>query len=63
MGLTEDVNLTEADNTMDKRKGTKGQTIIYHMLHRQLKIDQNESDETTGVNSGRVSSFTKYRLN
>jgi hypothetical protein len=29
MGLTEDVNLREADNTMDKRKGTKGQTIIY----------------------------------
>jgi hypothetical protein len=30
------------DNTMAKRKRTKGQTTIYKTLHRKLKIEQYE---------------------
>ena len=30
------------DNTMDKRKQTKGQTMIHKKLHRKLKIEQHE---------------------
>ena len=30
------------DNTMAKRKGTKGQTLICKALHRRLKIEQHE---------------------
>jgi len=28
------------DNTMAKRKRTKGQTLIYEILHRKLRIEQ-----------------------
>jgi len=30
------------DKTMTNRKKTKGQTIIYKILHRKLKIKQHE---------------------
>ena len=30
------------DNTMAKRKSTKGQTIIYKTLHRKIKIEHHE---------------------
>ena len=30
-------NWRRADNTMAKRKSTKGQTMIYKTLHRNLK--------------------------
>ena len=29
----------EGDNTMTKRKGTKGQTVVVKTLHRKLKIE------------------------
>ena len=35
--ISESVNRT-TDNTMVKRKQTKGQTTIYKALHRKLKI-------------------------
>jgi hypothetical protein len=41
MGLSEAVN-RRTDNTMDKRKRTKGQTTIFRTLHRKLKIEQHE---------------------
>ena len=31
------------DNTMVKRKRTKGQTMIYKTLHRKLTIEQHET--------------------
>ena len=31
------------NSTMDKRKKTKGQTMIYNTLHRKLKIEQHET--------------------
>jgi hypothetical protein len=34
--------LAWTDNTMDKRKRTKGQTTIFRTLHRKLKIEQHE---------------------
>jgi len=33
------VNQRRTDNTMDKRKSTKGQTTIYKTLHIKLKIE------------------------
>ena len=30
------------ENTMAKRKRTKGQSMIYKILHRKLKIEQHE---------------------
>jgi hypothetical protein len=35
-GYSESVNQRRADNTMAKRKGTKGQTTIYKTLHSNL---------------------------
>jgi hypothetical protein len=37
---------------MDKRNRTKGQTMIYSTLHRQLKIEKHEPHKNTGINSG-----------
>ena len=54
-GELEAVN-KRTDNTMDKRNRTKGQTMIYSTLHRQLKIDKQEPHTNTGINSGRISS-------
>ena len=36
---TKEVNLRRTDNTMVKRKRTKGQTTIYKTLHIKLKIE------------------------
>ena len=36
------------DNTMSKRKWTKGQTMIYKTLHRKLKIEQREPPQKRG---------------
>jgi hypothetical protein len=33
---------------MDKRKRTKGQTTIYKILHRKLKIEQHEIPQKPG---------------
>jgi hypothetical protein len=30
------------DNTMTNKKGKKAQTIIYKVIHRKLKIEQQE---------------------
>ena len=38
-GLSESVNRRSTDNTMAKRKRTKGQTTIYKTLHIKLKIE------------------------
>jgi hypothetical protein len=35
-------NRRRTDNTMAKRKRTKAQIIIFKILHRELKIEQNE---------------------
>jgi hypothetical protein len=32
----------KTDNTMAKRKRTKGQATIYKTIHRKLKIEQHE---------------------
>ena len=40
------------DNTMTKRKGTKGQTIIPKALRGNLKIEQHHPHTHPGVNSG-----------
>jgi hypothetical protein len=37
---------------MDKRKGTKRQTMIYKTLHGKLKIGKHEPHQKWGVNSG-----------
>jgi hypothetical protein len=58
----ETVNRRKTDNTIDKRKWTKGQTIIYKTLHRKLKIVQHEPRIKTGselVCSRRLSSSTR----
>jgi len=39
-------------NTTVKRKETKGQTTIYKMLYRKLKIEQHEPHLKPRVNSG-----------
>ena len=36
------VNRRRTDNTMAKRKRTKGQITIYKVLHRKQKIEQHE---------------------
>jgi hypothetical protein len=51
------VNQGRTDNTMAKRKKTKGQTTIYKTLHRKLKIEQHRTSLKTGVElmcSGRM---------
>jgi len=39
---SETVYQRRTDNTMAKRKSTKGQTTIYKKLDRKLKIEQHE---------------------
>ena len=41
-GKSEAVNRRRTDNTMTKTKGTKGQTTMYEILHRKLKIEKHE---------------------
>jgi hypothetical protein len=41
-GKSEAVNRRRTDNTMAKTKGTKGQTTMYEILHRKLKIEKHE---------------------
>jgi hypothetical protein len=41
---TKEVIRQRIDNTMTKRKSTKGQITIYKTLHRKLKTEQNESN-------------------
>jgi hypothetical protein len=36
------------DNTMTKRKRTKGQTVIYKTLHRKLQIDNTNPTKDYG---------------
>ena len=36
------INPRNTDNTMAKRKRTKGQTMIYKTLHRKLRIERHE---------------------
>jgi len=38
-GASESINRRRADNTMAKRKRTKGQTTICKILHIKLKIE------------------------
>ena len=38
-GQSESISRRRKDNTMAKRKGTKGQTLIYKTLHIKLKIE------------------------
>ena len=47
-GLSEVVIRT--DNTIGKRKVTKGQTMIDKILHRKLKIEKHESHYKPMVN-------------
>jgi hypothetical protein len=39
---TKGVNRRRRDNNMARRKRTKGQTTIYKILYRKLKISQHE---------------------
>ena len=48
-GQSESVD-RRTDNTMVKRTRTKGQTTIYKILHRKLKIEQHEPYLIPGVN-------------
>jgi len=43
---------TLMDNRMAKRKGIKGQTMIYKTPHWKLKNEQHDSHLQPGVNSG-----------
>ena len=45
----EDTNWRRTDNRTAKRKGTKGQTIIYNTLHKKLKIGQHETHKKPSV--------------
>ena len=47
-GKLEDLIPRMTDNTMAKRKRTKGQTTNNKTLHRKLKIEQHESQKKTG---------------
>jgi hypothetical protein len=51
-------NRGKTNNTMAKRKRTKGQTTIYKTLHRKQKIEQRKPIKTWGelMCSGSVSS-------
>jgi hypothetical protein len=40
--------------TMEKRKRTKGQRMMYKTVHRKLTIEQHKSHLKPGVNSGAV---------
>ena len=40
IGVIRICNRRRANNTMTKRKWTKGQTTIYKTLHSKLKIEQ-----------------------
>ena len=44
--------IRRTDNTMAKRKRTKGQTTIYETLHRKLKIEQHKPHEKPRLNPG-----------
>ena len=55
-GLSESVN-RRTENTMTKRKGTKGQTTIYKTSHRKRKTEQHEG-ELERVNSSYSTSDT-----
>ena len=41
-GQSETINQRADNNTLVKRKQTKGQTIIYKTLHRKLQVEQHE---------------------
>ena len=41
-------NWRRADNTMAKRKSTKGQTMIYKTLHRNLKTELHNPTKNRG---------------
>jgi hypothetical protein len=43
---------SESDNTMAKRKWTKGQTTIYKTLNEKPKIEQHESHQKPGGGGG-----------
>jgi hypothetical protein len=43
---------TRTDNTMAKRKMTKGQTMVYKTLHKKLMIEQHDPHKGQRVNSG-----------
>jgi hypothetical protein len=45
------VHQRRTDNTMAKRKRTKGQTAIYKTLHRKLKIEAHENQRGTQLSS------------
>ena len=49
---TKEVIRQRIDNTMTKRKSTKGQITIYKTLHRKLKTEQHELHFKPGVHSG-----------
>jgi len=40
--IPESINQRRTNNTIAKRKRTKGQIKIYKTLHRKLKIEQHE---------------------
>jgi hypothetical protein len=48
MGKSEAINRRTRDNTMVKRKRTKGKTIIFKALHKNLKIEQHEPHKMRG---------------
>jgi hypothetical protein len=41
-GLSKAVNFRRTGNTMVKRKGAKGQTMMNKAIHKTLKIQQQE---------------------
>jgi hypothetical protein len=51
-GQSESIYRRRTDNTMAKRKRTRGQTTIYKTLHTNLKIEQHEPHLKPGVNLG-----------
>jgi len=47
-GQSESINRRRTDNTMAKRKGTKGKTTIYKPIHKTLKIEHHEPHRNRG---------------
>ena len=58
MRKSEAINIRKTENTMANRKRTKRQTIFYEVLHRKLKIAQNEPYLKRGANAGDSEGFT-----
>jgi hypothetical protein len=59
-GYSEAINRRRTDNTMIKRKRTKGQTTIYKTLHRKLTTEKHEPKRGRLFNLMETNYVTKF---